>query len=50
MHFIAEAWILITLTAIKNCFAQCGGLVDHVYDNDSSEVKLTENEENDWHI
>lgn len=27
IHFIAEGWSLITLTAIKNCFMKCGFLI-----------------------
>jgi hypothetical protein len=41
VHFIAEAWILITM---KNCFAKCGFLVGHVYSNDDNEVTLTEDD------
>jgi hypothetical protein len=30
MHFMAEAWRLITPTAIKNCLLKCGFSIDHV--------------------
>jgi hypothetical protein len=49
MHFIAEAWSLITPTTVKNCFVKCGFLIDHVSSNDDSAVKFSEDEEFDWH-
>jgi hypothetical protein len=49
MHFIAEAWGLITATTIKNCSVRCGFSIDHVSSNDESALKLTEDEEDDWH-
>jgi hypothetical protein len=45
MHFIAEAWKLITPTTIKNCFVKCGFSNDHVSSNDDNAVKLTEDED-----
>jgi hypothetical protein len=49
MHFIAEAWRLITPTTIKNCFMNCGFSVDHVSSNVDSAMKLNEDEEVGWH-
>jgi hypothetical protein len=49
LHFIAETWRLITPTTINNCFVKCGFSVDHASSNDDSAVKLTEDEEDDWH-
>jgi hypothetical protein len=49
MHFIAEAWRLVTPTAIKNCFAKCDFPADHVNTNYDRAMKFTENKENDWH-
>jgi 23S rRNA U2552 (ribose-2'-O)-methylase RlmE/FtsJ len=49
MHLIAEPWKLITPTKINNCFVKCCFLIDHVSSNDGSAVKLTEEEEDDWH-
>jgi hypothetical protein len=49
MHFIAGVWRLITSTTIKNCFVKRGFSIDHVSSNDDSAVKLTEDEEDDWH-
>jgi hypothetical protein len=46
MHFIAEAWRLVTLTIIKNSFVKCGFSNDHISGNDDSAVKL---KEDDWH-
>ena len=46
MHFITGAWKLIT---IKNYFCKCGFPVDHVYSSDDNELKLTEDDKNDWH-
>jgi len=40
----AEAWKLIT-SIINNCSTKCGFLVI----NDNNALKLTEDEENDWH-
>jgi hypothetical protein len=47
MHFIAEAWRLITPTTIKNCFVKCGFQIAHISSDDDSAVKLTEDEEDD---
>jgi hypothetical protein len=49
LHFIAEAWRLITPTTIKNCFVKCGFSNDHVSNNYDSAVKLCEDEEDAWH-
>jgi hypothetical protein len=49
MHFIVEAWRLITPAAINNCFVTCGFSNDHVSSNDDSAVKLSEDEEYNWH-
>lgn len=46
MHLIIGAWKLIT---IKNYFCKCGFPVDRVYSNDDNELKLTEDDKNDWH-
>jgi hypothetical protein len=41
---------LLSHTSIKNRFAKCGFLVENVYNNDNSALKLTEDdEENGWH-
>lgn len=45
--FTAGVWKLIAVTTVKICFAECGFPVDHVYNNDNSVLKHTENEEND---
>jgi hypothetical protein len=47
MHFIAEAWRLITPTTIKNFFVKCGFSNDHVSNNDSA-LKHSEYQEDDW--
>jgi hypothetical protein len=47
VHFIAEAWRLMTPTTIKNCFVKCGFSIDHVSSNEGSAVKLTGGEEDD---
>jgi hypothetical protein len=49
MHFIAEAWKLITPSTINNCFRKRGFSTDYVRSNDDSGVKLVEDEEDDWH-
>jgi glycosyltransferase A (GT-A) superfamily protein (DUF2064 family) len=46
VHVIAEPWILITSTIIKNCFVKCGFSTSHV---GSSVMKITEDKENDSH-
>ena len=46
MHFITEAWKLITL---KNHFSKCAFPVDHIYSNDGNELKFTEDDKNDLH-
>jgi hypothetical protein len=48
VHLIAEPWRLKMPTTDKNCFAECGFLIDCVNTNDHSTVKLTEVEEV-WH-
>jgi hypothetical protein len=45
VHFIAEAWRLVTL--IKNCFVKCG-FSNYVSSNDDSAMKLGEDEKDDW--
>jgi hypothetical protein len=47
VHFIVEAWRLVTPTVIKNCFVKCGFSNDHVSRIDGSAVKLNEDEEDD---
>jgi hypothetical protein len=49
VHFIAEAWRLITLTTIKNCFVKCEFSIDYVSSAYDSAVKLNEDEEDHWH-
>jgi hypothetical protein len=49
VHFTPEAWRLVTPTTIKNCFVKCGFSIDHVSSNANSAVKLSEDEEDDWH-
>jgi hypothetical protein len=49
VHFTAEAWGLVTPTAVKNYSVKCGFSTDHVSSNDGSSVKLTEDEDDDWH-
>jgi hypothetical protein len=49
MHFNAEAWRFVTHIAIKNRFVRCGFSTDHASSNDGNEVKLSEDEEVDWH-
>jgi hypothetical protein len=49
VHIIAKPWRLITPTSDKNCFVECGFLIDCVNTNDHSTVKLTEVEEDVWH-
>jgi hypothetical protein len=49
LDIIAEAWRLITPTTIENCFVRCDFSLDHVSRNDDSAVKLSEDEEGDWH-
>jgi hypothetical protein len=34
---------------MKNCFEKFGFPVDHVYSNHDNGLKLTEDEENEWH-
>jgi hypothetical protein len=47
MHFIAEAWRLITPTAIENyCVSHC--FANDVNSNNDSALKLSENDD-DWH-
>jgi hypothetical protein len=47
LHFIAQAWGLLTPTTNKNCFVKCGFLIGHVTSNDDSAVRVTEVEEDD---
>jgi hypothetical protein len=47
VHFIAQAWGLLTLTAIKNLFVKCGFLIGHVTSNDGNAVRVTEVKEDD---
>jgi hypothetical protein len=49
VHFIAEAWRLVTPAAIKNFFVKCAFSNDHVSSNDGSAVKYSEAKEDDWH-
>jgi hypothetical protein len=42
MHFIAVPWRLISLTAVKRCFAHYGFPVDHVSSTDNVALKFTE--------
>jgi hypothetical protein len=49
VHIIEKAWRFITHNAVKNCFVKCGFSNDHVSSNDGSAVKLSEDEEDDWH-
>jgi hypothetical protein len=42
VHFIAQAWGLLTPTTVKNCFVKCGFLIGHVTSNDSNAVSVTE--------
>jgi hypothetical protein len=44
---LAEAWKLVTL--LSRTVAQCGFQIDLVCGIDNSALKLTEDEENDWH-
>jgi len=46
LHCVTRAWKLIT---IKNYFSKCGFVVDNVYSNDDNEMKLTDDDKNDWH-
>jgi hypothetical protein len=48
MHFISQAWRLITSATIKNFFVKCGFSNDHFSSNDSV-MKLNDDEKNDWH-
>jgi hypothetical protein len=49
VHIIAEGWRLITPSIIRDCIVKCSFSVDHVICNDDSALKLTEDEEDDWH-
>jgi hypothetical protein len=49
MHFMAEAWRLITPTANKDSSVNCGSLTDHVGSNEDIAVKLSEDEGDEWH-
>lgn len=40
MHFIAEAWKLITLTTVKNCFEKCGLYQLSVCNSDDDALNL----------
>jgi hypothetical protein len=48
-HLIAEPSGLITHTTIKDRIVKCGFSTDHVSSSDESAVKLSEDEEDDWH-
>jgi hypothetical protein len=37
------------LITTRNYFSKCDFLVDHVCSNDDNEMKLTEDDKNDWH-
>jgi hypothetical protein len=49
VHLTAEPWRWITPSTIKNCCVKFGFSTDHVSSNNDSAVKLSEDEENDWH-
>lgn len=49
VHFIAEAWRLITPAAINKCFVKCAFSNDYVSSNNDSAAKLNEDEEDNWH-
>jgi hypothetical protein len=49
VHFIAESWILMTPSTIKNFFEKCSFQIVNVSRNDDIAVKLTEVEEDNWH-
>jgi hypothetical protein len=40
MRFISKAWMLITLTTVKNCFEKCGLYQLSVYSNDDDALNL----------
>jgi hypothetical protein len=46
--FHSRTWIMITPTTIKNFIVKCDFWIERVRSNDSV-VKLSEDEENDWH-
>jgi hypothetical protein len=48
MHFIAEAWWMITPTTIKNCFVNCCFSISHASSTDDSARKLSDDEEDNW--
>jgi hypothetical protein len=49
MHFIAEAWRLITPNTIKNLCVKCDFSNDRFSNNDDSAMKLSKDEEDDWY-
>jgi hypothetical protein len=49
VHFIVEAWRLITPAAINKCFVKCAFSNDYVSSNYECVVKLGEDEKDDWH-
>jgi hypothetical protein len=49
MHFIAEAWRLITPNTIMNYFVKCGFTNYHISNNENNAVKVSEDEVDDWH-
>jgi hypothetical protein len=50
VHFITEACKLVILTAVNNFFAKCVLPAHHLYySNYDSALKLTEDEESNWH-
>jgi len=46
MHFTADTWRLVSLTAIKKYFAHYGFPVDHVSSTVGVKLKFTEDKEN----
>jgi hypothetical protein len=49
VHLTAELWRWIRPSTIKNCCVKLGFLTDHVSSNDDSAVKLSKDEEDNWH-
>jgi len=45
MHFVAEAWKLVTPICIRNSFLMCGSPFDHVSKNDNA-LRLGAGEQN----
>jgi hypothetical protein len=42
VHFIAEAWKLVTPTTTKKCSAKCGFPFEHICSNSDNALKRTE--------